>query len=56
MKKEKENKETKDRIITNIRTLFEEEEGYNKPKRISNFCNNNYINRKVMVIELKTYH
>ena len=49
-KKGKRKQKTKDRIITNIRTLFEEEEGYNKPKRISNFWNNNYINRKVMVI------
>ena len=36
---------TKDRIIRDIKTLFEqqEEEDYYKPKRVSNFWNNNYI-------------
>ena len=40
----KENKEIKDRIIRDIRTLFEQEdkEDYYKPKRVSNFWNNNY--------------
>ena len=35
----------KDRIITNIRTLLEEQEekGYYKPKRVRNFWNNSYI-------------
>ena len=33
----------KDTIIKDIRTLFEEEEGYHEPKRVSNFGNNNYI-------------
>ena len=31
----------KDRIIRDIRTLFEEEEDYYEPKRLSNFQNNN---------------
>ena len=33
----------KDRIIRNIRTLFDEEEDYYKLKRVGNFWNNNYI-------------
>ena len=32
----------KNRIIKDIRTLFEQEDYY-KPKRVSNFWNNNYI-------------
>ena len=39
-----ENEAIKDRIIRDIRTLFEQqEEEYYKPKRVSNFWNNNYI-------------
>ena len=34
----------KDRRIRGGKTLFEQqEEDYYKPRRISNFCNNNYI-------------
>ena len=34
----------KDRIIRDIRTLFEQnEQDYYKPKRVSNFWNNSYI-------------
>ena len=35
----------KDRIIRDIRTLFEQEDDdyYFKPKRVSDYCNNNYI-------------
>ena len=35
----------KDRIIRDVRTLFDqvEEKAYYKPKRVSNFWNNNYI-------------
>ena len=34
----------KDRIIRDIRTRFEQiEKDYYKPKRVSNFFNNNYI-------------
>ena len=40
----KENKTTKNRIITDVRNLFEHEgEGYNKPVRVGNFWSNNYI-------------
>ena len=39
----KENKEIKDIIVRDIRTLFEQEDDYYKPKKISNFWNNNYI-------------
>ena len=47
-KKKKQNEEiVKDRIIRDIRTLFEQqEEDYYKPKRVSNFWNNNYIEYK----------
>ena len=33
----------KDKIVRDIRALFEEEEDYYKLKRVSNFWNNNYI-------------
>ena len=33
----------KNRMIRDIRTLFEQEEDYYKPKRLNNFWNNNYI-------------
>ena len=33
----------KDGIIRDIRTLFKQAEDYFDPERISNFCNNNYI-------------
>ena len=45
-KKKKENERIiKDRIIIDIRTFFkqQEEEDCYKPKRVSNFWNNNYI-------------
>ena len=43
-KKETNERLLKDRIIRDIRTLFErQEEDCYKPKRISNFWNNNYI-------------
>ena len=47
-KKKKEKKEIEDRIIKyrlirDIRTLFEEEENYYKPKSLSIFWNNKYI-------------
>ena len=41
-KKKKKKKQIKDRIIRDIRTLFGEEDYY-KPKRVSNFWNNNCI-------------
>ena len=41
---EKENKATTDRIIRDIRNLFEhKEENYYKPVRVRNFWSNNYI-------------
>ena len=47
-RKKKENNEIiiKGRIIRDIRPLFEQEEDYYKPERVSNFCNNNYIKHK----------
>ena len=46
----------KDRIVRDIRTLYEqkEEKDYYRTKRVSNFWNNNYIEYKVMVIKLET--
>ena len=54
----RENKEIKNKIMTDIRTLFElEEKHYYIPIRVANFWNNNYIkyessgdrNRKISV-------
>ena len=45
-RQEKESKAIKDRILRNIKNLFEhekEEENYYKPVRVSNFWSNNYI-------------
>ena len=39
----KENKQIKDKIIKDIRTLFKQEDDYYKPIRVGNFWNNNYI-------------
>ena len=33
----------KDRIIRDISTLFEQQENYYEPKRVTNFWNNNYL-------------
>ena len=42
-KKKKQNEKiTKDKIMRDTRTIFEQEEDY-EPKRVSNFWNNNYI-------------
>ena len=46
---EKETKATKDRILRDIKSLFEyekEEENYYRPVRVSNFWSNNYIHYK----------
>ena len=52
----KENDAIKDRIITDIRNVFEyEEEHYYNPVILGNFWSNNYINMKVTVIEIKYY-
>ena len=51
-KKEMNNSIIRDRIIWDIRILFEQEkEDYCKPKRVSNFWN-----MKVMVMKIETYH
>ena len=52
----KENKEIKDQIIRDIRSLFEHEDDYCKRERVSNFWSNNYIEYKSNAIEKKTYH
>ena len=52
----KENAAIKDRIIRNIRKLFEHEQGYYKPVRVGNFWNNNCIEyKKKMVTAIKPY-
>ena len=33
----------KDKIIRDIKNLFEQKEDYYKPVRVVNFCSNNYI-------------
>ena len=51
-KKEMNNSIIRDRIIWDIRILFEQEkEDYYKPKRVSNFWN-----MKVMAMKIETYH
>ena len=42
-KLKKEYESIKDRIITDIRTLFKQEDDYYKPIRVGNFWNNNYV-------------
>ena len=42
-KKKKNERVIKDQIIRDIRTHFEQEEDYYKPKRVNSFWNNNYI-------------
>ena len=37
------NEATKDRIMGNVKTIFEQEEDYQKPVTVSNFWNNNYV-------------
>ena len=44
--RKKENEAIKDKIIGDIKTLFEPEEEYCKRVRVSNFSNNNYIEYK----------
>ena len=39
----KENGSIKDRVIRDIRKLFEYEEDYYKPVRVNNFQSNNYV-------------
>ena len=55
-KKKKNGRLTKDEIIRDIRTFFEQEEDYYKPKWVSSFWYNNYMKTKVMVIKTATYH
>ena len=49
---EKENKAIKDRIMRDIKNLFEhEEEDYYKPVKVGNSWSNNYIEYKIKAIE-----
>ena len=54
----KENQAIKDRIIRDIRDLFDQEkEAYYKPVRVGNFWSKRYIeNMKAVGIEIKHYH
>ena len=59
-KKEKKNPEhnerlIKDKTISDIRSLCEQEEEYYKPKKVSNFCII-ILNMKVTVIKTATFH
>ena len=42
-KRKKENETIKDKLIRDIRTLFNQEDDYYKPIRVGNFWNSNYI-------------
>ena len=56
MLKKKKNKNT-DRVIRDIRKLFEQqEEDYYKPKRVDNVWNNNYIEYESNDEKTETYH
>ena len=56
MLKKKKNKNT-DRVIRDIRKLFEQqEEDYHKPKRVDNVWNNNYIEYESNDEKTETYH
>ena len=51
-------KKLKNRILRDIRNLFENEEeevNYYKRVRVGNFLSNNYIEYKIMVIKIKHY-
>ena len=41
------NKETKDKLIKDFMTIFEQEHDYYQPKRVSNFRNDNYIEYEI---------
>lgn len=45
-KLKKENEAIKDRIIRDIRNVFEQEKDYHKPVRVGAFFRNNYVNYK----------
>ena len=45
----------KDRIIRDIKTLFEQDHDYYKPIREGNFWDLILLDMKVTVIEIKTY-
>ena len=56
MLKKKKNKNT-DRVIRDIRKLFEQqEEYYYKPKRVDNVWNNNYIEYESNDEKTETHH
>ena len=56
MLKKKKNKNT-DRVIRDIRKLFEQQEGdYYKPKRVDNVWNNNYIEYESNDEKTETHH
>ena len=50
-----ENLAIKERVIRNIKNLFEYEDDYYKIVGLGNFWSNNIFNMKVMVIEVKHY-
>ena len=56
IKKEINNLLIKDRTTRDIRTLFEQEKDYCKPKKVSNFWNSNYVEYESNVIKIETYN
>ena len=56
IKKEINNVLIKDRTTRDIRTLFEQEKDYCKPKKVSNFRNSNYVEYESNVIKIETYN
>ena len=53
----KKKKTNKDRVIRDIRKLFEQQKAdYYKPKRVDNVWNNNYIEYESNDEKTETYH
>ena len=42
-RRKKENEKIKDRMMRDIRTLFDQEKDYHKPVRVCSFWNNKYV-------------
>ena len=58
IKKKNNDRLTKDRVIRDIRALFEleEEKDYYKPKRVSNFWNNDFTEHASNGDKIETFH
>ena len=51
----KENEPIKDKIIIEIKNLFDEGDDHYESVPVGNLWNNNYIEQKIMVIKMKLY-